>query len=239
MRSLPRRPAALLTPALLLAAPAAVRAQLPNPLSAPGPRAGIIAGLSSATFGGTDAQLESGSGIDKKRRNGVIAGAYLTFPLVPGLPLAIRPELLYAQKGLRVTGPYDVQAITNLPSTLVTATSTAKLDYLELPVLLQLTVPNTAGLRPSLYAGPSVAYRLRCQLETEVSGTTTSSGCDDAGLDRKFDVSGVFGGQLGFGLGGQAIAVGARYTLGFTKLAKDTDVKNRAVAVYGAIEFGR
>ena len=238
MRSALRRAAALLAPALVLAAPAAAHAQLPS-LASAGPRAGILAGLSSATFGGDDTQLESGSGVDKKRRNGVVAGAYLTFPLVPGLPVAIRPELLYAQKGVRLTGTYDVQDVANLPPALVTATSTAKLDYLELPVLLQLTVPNTAGLRPSLYAGPSVAYRLRCRLQTEFSGTSTSSGCDDSGLDRKFDASGVFGGQLGFGLGGQAIAVGARYTLGLTKLAKDSDVKNRAFAVYGAIEFGR
>ncbi len=50
-------------------------------------------------------------------------------------------------------------------------------------------------------------------------------------------MSGVAGGQLGFDLGGQRVAVGARYTLGFTKLSPDADTKNRAFAVYGSVEF--
>ena len=234
MRSLLRRPAALLAPALVLV-PAAVRAQFPNPLRAPGPRAGIIAGLSSATLGGSDAEFESGSGIDKKRRNGFVAGGYLTFPIVPGLPLAIRPELLYVQKGVRVSG--TIPGPVDEP---VSAESTTKLDYLELPVLLQLDVPNTAGLRPSLYAGPSVAYLLRCRTDGTVGGETNSEDCGGGSNGvRKFDVSGVVGGQLGFGLGGQALGVGVRYTYGFTRLNKDVDAKNRALSVYGAIEFGR
>lgn len=237
MRSLLRRPAALLAPALVLV-PAAVRAQFPNPLRAPGPRAGIIAGLSSATLGGSDAEFESGSGVDKKRRNGLVAGGYLTFPIVPGLPLSLRPELLYAQKGVRASGSY--QLITPNGGGSVTEDVTTKLDYLELPVLLQVDVPNTAGLRPSVYAGPSVAYLLRCRTDGTVDGETNSEDCGGGSNGvRKFDVSGVVGGQLGFGLGGQALGVGVRYTYGFTKLNKDVDAKNRALSVYGAIEFGR
>ncbi len=212
----------------LLALPAALAAQVPTSDAPAGPRVGILVGLSSATLSGSDVTITAGDvGVTKKRRTGGVAGVYATLPLA-GSPVSLRPELLYAQKGVSLSADGVM--------------GTTKLDYLELPVLLQLDVPNTSGFRPALYVGPSVAYRVKCSLDVSGGGQSTSSGCDNSGsagqpAPRKFDVSGVVGGQLGFELGGQSLGVGVRYTQGFTNFAKDVDAKNRTFSVYGAVDF--
>lgn len=204
----------LLTAALVLGA-APLAAQLPTAPAPTGPRIGILAGLSSATFGGSDASNPS-----PDRRTGFVGGVYLTAPIAAGF--AFRPEVLYAQKGAQ-----DTESGTTVK---------IKLNYVEVPVLLQYTVPSTSAVRPQLYLGPAVSLKASCSLEA--SGGSTS--CSDAGFDVKtVDVSGVGGAAVAFPLAGQTFSVGARYTLGFTKIPKNdnSDVKNRAISVYGSIEL--
>lgn len=221
-----------------IAVPSVLAAQLPTTGGGAGPRVGILAGFSSAKLGGSDVESSEGL-VDTQRHNGFVAGVSLTAPLA-GLPIAIRPELLYTQKGLR--GREQYYTVTAPLAAVPDAASpefAIDLDYLELPVLVQLEVPRTAGLRPALYAGPALGYRVRCRVAATYAGTTESGSCDDQGSEgpRRFDVSGVVGGQLDFALGGQAVGVGVRYTHGFTNVARDADVKNRAFAVYGTIEL--
>lgn len=206
---------------LALLLPAAAAAQT-VPATLPASRAGLLVGLNSATVSTT------ADDADVRRRNGVVAGGYLTLPFARHF--AFRPEVLYAQKG--GSGRDDAARVA------------LNIDYVEVPVLLQATVPTAGGVRPQLYAGPSLGIRARCELKVSGGGLSASAGCnenlrDGAGVGvRRFDVGGVVGGALAFDVGGRALTLGARYTHGFTGLVDDQDAgKNRVVAVYGSLEF--
>jgi hypothetical protein len=231
------------------AAAAPLSAQL-STLSArpgdPGPRFGILAGLNSATLSG-ESLLEEEGGVASasKRRNGILGGVYLVLPVGAG-GLSFRPELLYAQKG----AGYEVSFSEFGES--AQASAEINLTYLEVPLLLQYALPVAARVRPQLYAGPAVAVRTGCTIGFRASGGGESfrgsAPCDDIGeqLDedspgfKRLDVGAVVGGALGFDAAGLALAVGARYTHGFSRIAADDAApRNRAFSVYGSVEFPR
>lgn len=212
--------------ALLAALPAAAAAQA-APLARPAtPRVGLLAGFTSSTIAADDDE-----DVPTRRRNGFLGGAYLALPLGTG-GLALRPELLYVQKGARIReADFEVDA-------------TIQLDYVEVPVLLEYTVPVTGGLRPQFYAGPAFGYQARCAVSARGGGLSVSGSCDDLSDDaddptarRRFEASGVVGGALAFGAGRQQVTVGARYTHGFSELFEDSSAKNRAFSLYASLEF--
>ena len=212
----------LLTAAAALVAGApALRAQTaaPRPLVF-----GVLAGLNSSTV---DVEDEDDAA---DRRTGFGGGAYLTFGLTP--LFGLRTELLYSMKGATAPGEDGDPEVT------------VKLDYLEVPFLLQLEPATSSGLRPRFYAGPAVAARVRCRLSAELAGGEVSTECQEPDGDREnlfktVDFSGVVGGELAFGVGGRALAVGVRYTHGFADVSDvaGNTIRNRVVGVYGALEF--
>jgi hypothetical protein len=229
--------------ALLVVLPAAAAAQV---APATTPTFGILAGYNSATLDGENF-FDEGSAT-QSRRNGLTGGLYLTFPLGAS-GLAFRPEVLYSQKGVRYASTFQAPPSTGVPSSLA-ARADVRLSYVEAPLLLQYTVPTSGGLRPQLYAGVAPALRTSCEVGIRVAGLGTTfnerSDCDDLGelleedtpAFRRFDVGGVVGGALAFGVGGRALTVGVRYTHGFLTLTDDSDSpKNRAIGVYGSIEL--
>jgi hypothetical protein len=212
--------------AALVAGAPALSAQTP----APRPTVfGVLAGLNSSTV-----SVEDSDDDDAGRRNGFGGGAYLTFGLTP--LFGLRTELLYSMKGATAPGEDGDPELT------------VKLDYVELPILLQLEPATASPVRPRFYAGPAVAGRVRCRLSAEVDGEDFSTDCrepdgDNENLFKTVDFSGVVGGELAFGVGGRALAVGVRYTHGFTNISdvSGTTIRNRVIGFYGALElpFGR
>lgn len=244
--------------ALLVVLPAAAAAQTApaaTPSAAtPAPHFGILGGLNSATIGGSAALLtdDDGADVSKSRRNGVAAGVYFTLPFGTS-GLALRPELLFAQKGARYNASVAIPPSQGVAGT-VTGRGDVRLSYVEVPLLLQFTAPTASRLRPQLYAGAAPAARLSCRFALRVSGLgqslTESDDCenipgviegDDTRLNvRRFDVGGVVGGALGFDVGGRALTVGVRYTHGLLAVFDEdgaSDTKNRTLGVYGSIEF--
>ncbi len=234
----------LLTAAALVGAPLA--AQPPTQSAVPALRYGILAGLSSATLNFGDALDGEGEAADFDfgRRNGLLAGAYLAVPVGAG-SFALRPELLYVQKGGSFSTSFELD-----DATAADLDATIRLTYVELPLLLEYTVPTRGGVRPQLYVGPALAVRTGCRVGFRIAGGgesfSESSGCDGdddeaAGLEtagpRRFDVAAVVGGALAFRAGGQTLTVGARYTHGFFELSDESGLRNRAVAVHAGFEF--
>jgi hypothetical protein len=226
------------------AAPLAAQVAPAAPAAAAGGASfGLLAGLSSATLAGDDLGAAG-------RRAGLAGGVALTLPLGAG-GLALRSELLYVQKGTRQRASFGG----------TTVDGRLDLTYFELPVLVQFTVPTAGALRPQLYAGPAAAVRASCRVRArgafQGESFDGSADCDEAGRlglggglgdgegaapsVRRLDVGGVVGGALAFPLGGRGAAVGVRYTHGFLRVARDAevggDVRNRAVLVYGGLEF--
>ena len=143
---LPTRFVRLAATAFLIGATASLPLSAQSNASGSTLRVGVMAGASSTTIGGKDAE-------DAERRTGFLAGVYLVKPIAGSLSL--RPELLFSQKGAKAKfSEDDVQADVDL-----------KLSYIDVPVLLQLEPSTTGSARPHVYAGPSFGFKSNCKLE--------------------------------------------------------------------------
>jgi len=140
---------------------------------------GVEAGANFANFLGAGVtSLGSANG----SKLGLVGGGFLCLNF--GDSFAIRPEILYEQKGNQITG---------------TTTST-QLDYIEVPVLLKLSL-GTPVINPGLILGPSFAWNL---VAKDASGGNISNvNTSDVGIVMgvevdidKFLVSGRY--ELGF-----------------------------------------
>jgi hypothetical protein len=183
-------------------------------------RIGVLAGFNSATIGGDDAD-------DAKRRSGVLGGLSLFAPIRNGW--GFRPELLYSQKGAKASID-EAEGFAG--------SATVKLDYIDIPLLLQYEASTSSGIRPQLYLGPSIGLKARCNVEGAAGGVKVSTTCDEAETDVKStDIAGIVGGALAFPVGNRFFTVGARYQHGLTDIAEDANVRNRVFSVYAGFEF--
>lgn len=181
---------------------------------------GAEVGYSRADLAGPDA-----GGL--RPRQGALTGVYLSAPL--GQLVTLRPELLFALKG----GRADV-----LLEDGSTATVDIELAYMELPILARISFP-TRQIRPVLFAGPSVALRIGCDIQVLIQDQPFRATC---GRDEFNDVTES---DLGFVTGGgievrwfqAALALEARYTAGLRSILRDSEVKNRVFGVALALTF--
>jgi hypothetical protein len=98
---------------------------------------GLEAGANFSSFIGSDTQNFLNAASSDKL--GFVGGGFLSLNF--GNSFAIRPEILYEQKGTAITGN----------------TTTAELDYIEIPVLLKLSL-GTPGVNPGILLGPSFSW---------------------------------------------------------------------------------
>jgi hypothetical protein len=155
-----------------------------------------------------------GPGIDVGQRVGVAGGAFLTLSLLPGF--AIQPEVLFVQKGTKVTVEgtgFDMRV---------------RLDYIDVPVLARLSV-GAGGARVYFFGGPSFNFNLKA--ENKIDSETE----DIKDEVEKHEISAVAG--LGVEIG--KFLVEGRWIEGLKNVAKDSDVelKNRAFAIMAGIRF--
>ncbi len=202
-----------------------------NPQSTP--RFGIIGGANLATLSGS--MFENPS-----NRTGFAAGLMAVLPVSPSF--AIQPELMFTMKGANS----DAGGIS----------ATAKVDYIELPVLARFEIPASGRVKPFVYGGPAFAYRVSCSFEGTSTEFQAPGGletrelritCDSLAAQgqraspgvnySRTDVDGVIGGGLAFGVGGRTMTVGVRYDVGFVKFLSDADSKNRVLSFMGTFEW--
>ncbi len=144
-----------------------------------------------------------GISVSADSRTGFVGGVFANLGL--GEMWFIQPEVLYAAKGASFEG------------------ETLAVDYLEVPVLFGAAFPiSNSALKPMLFAGPSVAFKLSC---------------DDSGFDCSDDVKSVdfglvFGGGIQYALENLTLFLDARYDLGLTDVNDDNteniEAKNRS-----------
>ena len=221
---------------LLLSATLAAIAWTPslsqsNPQSTP--RFGIIGGANLAT------QTASGSE-NLSNRTGFAAGLMAVLPVSPSF--AIQPELMFTMKGAKS----DAGGVS----------ATAKVDYIELPVLARFDVPAFGRVKPFVYGGPGFAYRVSCSFEGTSTQFQAPGGletreirvtCDSLAAQgqraspgfkyNRTDVDGIIGGGLAFDVGGRTMTVGVRYDAGFVKFLNVADSKNRVLSFMGTLEW--
>lgn len=149
---------------------------------------------------------------DASNRTGFIGGLYVTFHIASGF--GIEPEALYSMQGAKQNDPEF----------------TLKLDYVQVPVLLRYDVQTHAPVHPFVMVGPSFGFKVACK----VSSGSSSASCADAEITPKsFDMGGMAGAGVAFG----KLSVSARYTMGFSKIADNSDAKNRVISVLAGLAF--
>jgi hypothetical protein len=181
-----------------------------------GSEIGFLGGLNRATFHETPQE----SGLDFATRNLFLAGGVLNLGL--GGRFSLRIEPMFCTKGSTVT--IDIFGA---------ETATVRLSYLELPVLLNVSL-SSGAVRPYLIAGPTLGYL------TSATGTdSTGSKTDIKKNFKKADPGISFGGGLRM-RGRPSFFVEARYTLGLANIAKDSQgfsLKNRGLQLAAGLTF--
>lgn len=147
-----------------------------------------------------------GNGAESSPKIGALFGGFLALHI--NEKLGIQTELLLITKGHH----RDI----SMPvfSTNIEFHETAKLTYLEIPILLQLPFPNHKA-RPSLFLGPAIGIGLSGKNKgsyTAPGSSLFNDGSFDADMGnlKRLDFSLIIGGSLGFGDAGRYI-VDIRY----------------------------
>lgn len=109
-------------------------------------------------------------------------------------------EALYAQRGASSDQPI--------------ATAETRLDYVDVPAYLKVTLP-APGFQPYAFAGPQVSFEVGCK---------SAYGADcAANSDRKTtDYAGIIGAGIKFGAGSMALGLEGRYVYGLPDLKVST-----------------
>lgn len=179
---------------------------------------GVKAGANFARLSGPDVDQEW------KSRMALVGGAFFTLKLND--LLAIQPEILYSQKGPRWDAPLDGVAFVG----------TVNLEYLEIPVLVKILIPvgANAAIRPNLFAGPYMGFKMSARLKYAWGSTS-----DDRTIDqiKSSDFGYVFGGGLDFVVGKGKITLDVRYGMSFSTIATDSTEKNQTISAMVGYSF--
>jgi hypothetical protein len=164
----------------------------------------------------------------------------VAFDIIGIGPLKLAPEIYYAQKGAE-----------NFQSRLAAGEAAhISLAYVEVPVLLRLTLPfGGPRVEPYVAGGPVFGWQLDCNVTVSADDVVEDCGQLLGGPEgvedtlRSFEQGIMVGAGLIFevipGIG--AITVDARYARGLTRLSEDADgpeIQNRAVSVLLGYRFG-
>jgi hypothetical protein len=180
-----------------------------------------------AHVGYSRSDLVGADAAELRGRQGALTGVFISVPL--GKALSVRPELLFAQKG----GRTEV-ALENGGS----ATIDIELAYFEFPVLARATLPR-GRLRPVLFAGPSPAVRIGCDLQLVTSEGPLLASCEEADFTiiNNWDLGLVAGAGLEMTWVEAALALEARYTSSLRSIVDDLEVHNRSYSLLLALTF--
>jgi hypothetical protein len=163
----------------------------------------------------------SENNVDLDRRTGIVAGAFVTWPLAEHVGLQL--EGLYAQKGTAFDRPGF--------------TGTTKLDYFEVPMLLVASTAHShSGTSFQFFGGPSVAFKVSAKSSASTQEETVDVDIPDEWIEG-VDWGVVAGAGVTFG----RISVEGRYTFGLNDINGEpearTKVRNGSAAVLAGFRF--
>jgi hypothetical protein len=206
----------------LLAVSACVLALIPAEGAAQSVGGGIKGGLSLGDVPEVGNVLDV-EGFDTSLRTGFAVGGFLTWRFESGF--AIQPEVLYTQKGVKLTFVEDSLSVDG----------EVKADFVDVPVLARYTF-GQGGTRGYVFAGPSFDFKVNAKVKASAMGMSEEEDLDDE--VESFEFALVFGGGVEFG----PVLLEARWSEGLTNLAKEpdgdaSDVKTRTFLILGGVRF--
>jgi len=167
---------------------------------------GVIAGLNLANVSGEDTE-----DLDLTMKPGLAVGGYATFDF--GLPVAIRPEVIYSQKGF--TWDFTLLGID--------VESTSAVNYIDINALTVYTINDQIGI----YAGPSFGLFAGGKITVTAGGEKETEGITSEDMNG-MDIALIIGGSYNLGV----VTVEARYSLGLKNAYDaDDDMKNNVIQI--------
>jgi hypothetical protein len=156
-----------------------------------------------------------GASVSPDSRTSFVGGAFAQFGI--GSPWFIQPEVLYSSKGFELES------------------ESLSLNYVEVPILVGAAFPlSNSALKPMVFAGPSIGFKLSCDAEGE--------DCGD--LYKSVDFGLVFGAGIQYALDNISLFLDGRYDMGLTNVLDDiteidvdVSVKNRAWQFMAGVGF--
>ena len=202
---------------LLCAAFAAGKAQ---PAFAQPVDVGLRAGQTVSTFQGNTGAVTRGGALDAGSRRGIHVSGFVSIPLND--VFALRPELMYVQKGASVD---DTRAFGTGPGGPIAVREDYEFSYVQLPLLLEVRIPVGGSLQSHLLLGPSIGANLQANIERNEDVVTEAIPESEV---HAFEVGVTTGLELGYRIGGTGIAtVGAHYDLSINQVIMDDNAAAR------------
>jgi hypothetical protein len=181
---------------------------------------GVMAGVN---YGKVSSDPEP-NGVTLDYKVGFLAGGFLGIAVND--VFSVEPQAFYAQKGAKVSGT----------GTSSSGEGSVKIGYIEVPLLGKFWIPSESQVKPFIFAGPYVAFKVRCKVDGAAFGGT-STDCDQTTeINLKSTDFGATGGAgLEFKAGKQVVRVDARYDFGLTNIndtssSDNTKIKTRSFA---------
>lgn len=184
---------------------------------------GVKAGVALGDVPKISEEVDDLQIVDTTYRTGFAVGGFIAWRFDSGF--AIQPEVLYTQKGVKVTAREAG----------VSADLRVKTDFLDVPVLARYTFGKV--VRGYVFAGPSFDFKMSAKMEVKALGTSEE---EDLSEDvESFEFAFVFGGGVEFG----PVLLEARWSEGLTDLGKEAagepsvDIKSRTFLILGGLRF--
>ena len=165
-------------------------------------------------------------------KTGFVGGAYAAYQA--NERFGLRLEALYAMKGGKgdISGSADVFDPANnfLGTVALSGTNTLSLDYFEFPLLGVVSFPTGSSGTLHLFAGPSVAVKIRAEAKTEITASAngasqTESATQDMGdTVNGTDFGGVLGADMTYRMTRSFLFVDARWAPGLKEIDKTGSV---------------
>lgn len=188
---------------------------------------GIKGGANIATVGGANVQ-------DVNAFTRLIGGAFIKVDLSRNV--ALQPELLYAQKGMKQQWIVDTGQAGQ-----VAVDTKWKIDYVEVPLLFRVQPGGTMQFQPHAFAGPTFAIRTLCKARSESTASQFEEQADcetflGSNSVKDLDYGFAVGGGAEMSVGSAFIGVDARYVVGLTRVMSN-GMKNRAFGIMAGVRF--
>jgi hypothetical protein len=175
--------------------------------------------------GGINMADLSGDVEDTEMRNGFSGGAFYGWGI--NEQFGIQIEGLYMAKGAK--GQTDEGGHLH--------DAEYKLAYIEFPILFGVNLPAGEALSFGIFAGPTVGFNVKSEIEIEDHGTE-----DLSDQTESFEFGATIGGGLCYKLEKMMITADVRYGIGATSILKEIegvsfDVKNRGIGIMAGLAF--
>ena len=176
---------------------------------------GIKTGLNFSNVYGDDIRLAV-------RKTGFVIGGFVSFNI--NEMVSIQPEILFTQKG------YDVTR-----DDFLTAKDNARINYLEIPVLLNVALVRGETVGFEVFTGPAIAIKVSGNAETETFVVASQPFPPE--IIKSFDLGLALGSRLNLGI----IFIEQRFTIGLINIndnpASSGRFRNKVFSVSGGVYF--